>query len=84
MVHEEGWRLVRHKDGRFTAIPPARSVVASRDRPESGATRLSRRDQLESRRSRLSVVAEDPTGGSDRIGLGRILGCRRYIRDGSA
>jgi Domain of unknown function (DUF222) len=27
MVHEEGWRLVRHKDGRFTAIPPARSVL---------------------------------------------------------
>jgi hypothetical protein len=29
MVHEEGWRLVRHKDGRFTAIPPPRSVLAS-------------------------------------------------------
>jgi hypothetical protein len=27
MVHEENWRLVRHKDGRFTAIPPARSVL---------------------------------------------------------
>jgi hypothetical protein len=29
MVHEEGWRLVRHKDGRFTAIPPPRSVLPS-------------------------------------------------------
>src|SRR5258708_1473981 len=29
MVHEEGWRLVRHKDGRFTTIPPPRSVLAS-------------------------------------------------------
>jgi hypothetical protein len=29
MVHEEGWRLVRHKDGRFTAIPPARRVMPS-------------------------------------------------------
>jgi hypothetical protein len=29
MVHEEGWRLVRHKDERFTAIPPARPVVPS-------------------------------------------------------
>jgi hypothetical protein len=27
MVHEEGWRLVRHKDGQFTAIPPPRPVV---------------------------------------------------------
>jgi hypothetical protein len=27
MVHEEGWRLVRHKDGRFTAIPPPRAVM---------------------------------------------------------
>jgi hypothetical protein len=27
MVHEEGWRLVRHKDGRFTAIPPPRGIV---------------------------------------------------------
>jgi len=27
MVHEEGWRLVRHKDGRFSAIPPPRSVL---------------------------------------------------------
>jgi hypothetical protein len=27
MVHEEGWRLVRHKDGRFTAIPTPRSVL---------------------------------------------------------
>jgi hypothetical protein len=27
MVHEEGWRLVRHKDGQFTAIPPARSIL---------------------------------------------------------
>src|SRR6266571_698514 len=24
MVHEEGWRLVRHQDGRFSAIPPPR------------------------------------------------------------
>jgi hypothetical protein len=29
MVHEEGWRLVRHKDSRFTAIPPARRVMPS-------------------------------------------------------
>jgi len=29
MVHEEGWRLVRHKDGRFAAIPPPRRVVPS-------------------------------------------------------
>jgi hypothetical protein len=28
MVHEEGWRLGRHKDGRFTATPPTRSVAA--------------------------------------------------------
>ena len=27
MVHEEGWRLVRHKDGRFATVPPPRSVV---------------------------------------------------------
>jgi hypothetical protein len=27
MVHEEGWRLVRHKDARFTAIPPPHSVL---------------------------------------------------------
>ena len=27
MVHEENWRLVRHKDGRFSAIPPARPVM---------------------------------------------------------
>src|SRR4029077_1178007 len=27
MVHEEGWQLVRHKDGRFTAIPPPRAVM---------------------------------------------------------
>ena len=27
MVHEDGWRLVRHKDGQFTAIPPPRSVL---------------------------------------------------------
>src|SRR3989442_12725414 len=27
MVHEEGWRLVRHKDGRFTVIPPPRGVL---------------------------------------------------------
>jgi len=29
MVHEEGWALQRHKDGRFTAIPPPRRVMAS-------------------------------------------------------
>jgi hypothetical protein len=29
MVHEDGWRLVRHHDGRFTAIPPARPVMPS-------------------------------------------------------
>jgi hypothetical protein len=29
MVHEEGWRLVRHKHGRFTAIPPPRRVMPS-------------------------------------------------------
>ncbi len=29
MVHEEGWTLVREKDGRFTAIPPARRVLPS-------------------------------------------------------
>ena len=29
MVHEEGWRLVRHQDGRFSAIPPPRSVLPS-------------------------------------------------------
>src|SRR6266849_3520903 len=29
MVHEEGWRLVRHKDGRFTTIPPPRRVMPS-------------------------------------------------------
>jgi hypothetical protein len=29
MVHEEGWRLVRHKDGRFAAIPPPRRVLPS-------------------------------------------------------
>jgi len=27
MVHEENWRLVRQKDGRFTAIPPPRPVM---------------------------------------------------------
>jgi hypothetical protein len=27
MVHEEGWRLVRQKDGRFTATPPPRAVM---------------------------------------------------------
>jgi len=27
MVHEDGWRLVRHKDGRFAAIPPSRAVM---------------------------------------------------------
>ena len=27
MVHEEGWQLARHKDGRFAAIPPPRSVL---------------------------------------------------------
>src|SRR6266550_3444336 len=26
MVHEEGWRLVRHEDGRFSAMPRARPV----------------------------------------------------------
>ena len=29
MVHEEGWRLDRRKDGRFTAIPPPRPVMPS-------------------------------------------------------
>ena len=29
MLHEEGWRLERVKDGRFTAIPPAIKVVPS-------------------------------------------------------
>jgi hypothetical protein len=29
MVHEGGWRLERHKDGRFTAIPPPHKVPAS-------------------------------------------------------
>ena len=29
MVHEEGWRLVRQKDGRFTAIPPPHRVLPS-------------------------------------------------------
>jgi Domain of unknown function (DUF222)/HNH endonuclease len=28
MVHEEGWRLERHKDGRFKATPPTRRVAA--------------------------------------------------------
>src|SRR3989441_1677551 len=27
MVHEGGWRLVRHQDGRFTAMPRARPVL---------------------------------------------------------
>lgn len=27
MLHEEGWQLVRHIDGRFTAIPPPRSIL---------------------------------------------------------
>ena len=27
MVHEEGWRLLRHKDGQFTASPPPRAVM---------------------------------------------------------
>src|SRR2546429_906594 len=27
IVHEENWRLVRQKDGRFTAIPPPRPVM---------------------------------------------------------
>ncbi len=27
MVHEEGWRLVRHQDGLFSAIPPPRLVL---------------------------------------------------------
>jgi hypothetical protein len=27
MVHEEGWRLVRRKDGRFTTIPPPRALM---------------------------------------------------------
>jgi hypothetical protein len=30
MVHEEGWHLVRHKDGRFMAIPPPRPVPSAR------------------------------------------------------
>ena len=29
MVHEEGWHLERHKDGRFTATPPPRRLVPS-------------------------------------------------------
>jgi hypothetical protein len=29
MLHEEGWRLERQKDGRFRAIPPALKVAAS-------------------------------------------------------
>jgi hypothetical protein len=29
MVHEEGWQLVRHNEGRFTAIPPPRTVMPS-------------------------------------------------------
>jgi hypothetical protein len=29
MVHEEGWRLVRNKDGRFAAVPPPRGVIPS-------------------------------------------------------
>jgi hypothetical protein len=29
MVHEDGWRLVRHHDGRFTASPPPRPVMPS-------------------------------------------------------
>ncbi|HVS07421.1 MAG TPA: DUF222 domain-containing protein [Candidatus Dormibacteraeota bacterium] len=28
-VHEEGWRLVRHKDAQFSAIPPPRPVIPS-------------------------------------------------------
>ncbi|HEV2012343.1 MAG TPA: DUF222 domain-containing protein [Candidatus Dormibacteraeota bacterium] len=28
MMHEEGWRLERHKDGRFVAIPPTRRITA--------------------------------------------------------
>ncbi len=28
-LHEEGWTLVRHKDGRFAAIPPPRRVMPS-------------------------------------------------------
>jgi hypothetical protein len=27
MVHEEGWRLVRHKDGRFATVPPPRRIL---------------------------------------------------------
>jgi len=27
MVHEENWRLVRQKDGRFSAIPPPRAIL---------------------------------------------------------
>src|SRR5207247_1801870 len=27
MVHEEGWRLIRHQDGRFSAMPPPRPVL---------------------------------------------------------
>jgi hypothetical protein len=29
MVHEDGWRLARHDDGRFTASPPPRPVLPS-------------------------------------------------------
>jgi hypothetical protein len=29
MVHEEGWKLDRNKDGRFAAIPPPRPVMPS-------------------------------------------------------
>jgi hypothetical protein len=29
LVHEEGWVLARQKDGRFTAIPPARRIMPS-------------------------------------------------------
>ncbi len=29
MVHEEGWTLERHRDGRFKAIPPLRRVMPS-------------------------------------------------------
>jgi hypothetical protein len=29
MLHEEGWRLERQKDGRFKAIPPALKIAAS-------------------------------------------------------
>src|SRR6267378_5154161 len=38
MAHEEGWRLVRHNDGRFSAIPPPRPLMPHARSAREGTT----------------------------------------------